>query len=187
MEKFAWPAQTDNRRMNRSNIAIALLATLGLLGCSPTFNWREIRPPATPLVALLPCKPDQAARVVPLGGKDVEMHMLGCDAGGATFAVAHADIKDAGQAGAALVQWKTAMLGNMHATSSVDVPFVPPGASALPQSERVVAQGSRPDGSKVAAQGAWFARGSQVFHAVVYADKVNPEVAETFFSGLRFQ
>lgn len=173
--------------MNRLNTAIGWCVTLGLVACSPTFNWRDIHPQATPLVALLPCKPDQEARVVALGGQEVEMRMLGCDAGGATFAVAYTDIKDADKVGVALVQWKTAMLGNMHAVSSVDVPFVPPGASTLPQSELVVAQGSRQDGSKVAAQGAWFARGSQVFHAVVYADKVSPEVAETFFSGLRFQ
>lgn len=173
--------------MNCPNTAFALFTLLGLVACSPTFNWREIRPQATPLMVLLPCKPDQDARVVALGGKKVELRMLRCDAGGATFAVTHADIQEADQVGAVLAQWKTAMLDNMHATSPVAVPFVPPGASALPQSERVVAQGSRQDGSKVAAQGAWFARGSQVFHAIVYADKVSPEVAETFFSGLRFQ
>jgi len=173
--------------MNRSNIVIAVCAALGLGACSPTFNWREVRPQVTPLVALLPCKPDQAARVVPLGGRDVEMHMLGCDAGGATFAVAHADIKDADKAGVVLAQWKAAVLGHVRATSSVDVPFAPPGATALPQSVRVVAQGSRQNGGKLTAQGAWFAHGTQVFHALVYAEEVSPEVAETFFAGLKFQ
>jgi hypothetical protein len=59
----------------------------------------------------------------------------------------------------------------------------------------VSAQGKRRDGSAVTMRGIWYSRGTQVFHAVVYADpeadvpgKANrTDPIEPFFSGLRFQ
>lgn len=173
--------------MYRFILAVVVSGLLALSACSPSFNWRETRLEGSSLLALLPCKPDRGSRMIPLAGGAVELHMSGCEAGGAMFAVSHADLQDADKAGVALAHWKAAMLENMHATSSQELPFRPRGASALPQPFRMVAQGSRPDGRPVAAQGAWFAQGAQVFHAVVYADNLNREAAETFFAGLGFQ
>lgn len=169
-------------------LLVVVVCSIPILnGCSPTFNWRDVRPDQTPLAALLPCKPDQGARVVSLGAKDVTMTMLGCDAGGATFALAYADMKDAAMTGAVLAQWKAATLGNMRAQSSSELPFLLKGASVLPQSVQVAARGVRPDGAAVAVQAVWFAAGSLVFQAAVYADTVRPAVAETFFAGFKLQ
>jgi hypothetical protein len=49
------------------------------------------------------------------------------------------------------------------------------------------AQGTQTDGRAVTAQGIWFVRGPQVFHAVMYASKINADAADSFFTGLRFQ
>jgi hypothetical protein len=53
------------------------------------FNWREHRFDEHNATSLLPCKPDQAKRSVPLisGAPDLTLHMAGCLAGGATFTV----------------------------------------------------------------------------------------------------
>lgn len=154
-------------------------------GCSPTFNWRDVRPDQTPLSALFPCKPDQGARRVSLGAKEVTMTMLGCHAGAATFTLAYADTKDVASTGAVLGHWKLATLGTMRAQASSELPFLPKGASILPQSVQVQAMGVRPDGTAMAAQAVWFAVGSLVFQAAIYADTISPAVAETYFSGLR--
>ena len=58
--------------------------------CSPIFNWREVPIGGDGVIALLPCKADRAARMLPLGAETVAVDMAGCEAGGATFAVAHA-------------------------------------------------------------------------------------------------
>ena len=190
---------------------VIVLGPVLLAACNPAMNWRETRIKDTALVAMLPCKPDAGARVVPLGGRNVSLHMTGCDAGGATFAVAHAIIDQASAAPAVLAQWRTATLANMGAVSSRDVPLgarfsstssgTSNGASSGTSSGGgvgtpsagstalmlVTAQGRRKDGSAVAMQGAWFAKDAQVFHAVVYAERISPEVTEAFFSGLRFQ
>jgi len=169
-------------------LLVAVLCGIPMLpGCSPTFNWRDVRSDQTPLVALFPCKPDLSARVVSLGAQDVSMTMWACDAGGATFAVAYADIKVAADAGAALGQWKSATLGHLRAPSPSELPYLIKGASAMPPAVQVQTRGLRPDGSGMAVHAVWFAQGSQVFQAALYADTVSPALAETFFSGLRLQ
>ncbi|MDB5882328.1 MAG: hypothetical protein JWP43_2206 [Ramlibacter sp.] len=136
---------------------------------------------------MLPCKPEQGSRTVPMAGRQVKLEALSCITGGATFALLAADIEDAARAGEVLAQWKAATLANLHSASAQESAFQPLGARRLPQSLQVVASGQRVDGSKVASQAAYFAHGRHVFQAVIYAEQLKPEVAEPFFSGLRFE
>jgi hypothetical protein len=167
---------------------LPLLALMLLQGCSPSFNWRDVRPEGTSLSLLLPCKPDRAQRTVPLGGSPTELNMLGCDAGGATFAVASADIGDASKAAEVLTQWQKLTLANMKAAPDTQgVALKVSGAAAAPPGVLVKAQGQRADGTAVTGQAAYFAKGTQVFQAVMYAGKVPPEASETFFSSIKFE
>lgn len=168
-------------------LAAALVALSILQGCSPTYNWRDVRPDQTPLVALFPCKPDQRARMVSLARKDVTMTMWGCDAGGATFTLAYADMKDLASTGAVLAQWKSVTLANLRTRSVDERPFLVRGASVLPQSVQVAARGTQPDGAAVTVQAAWFAVGTQVYQAAMYAGADHVAVADTFLTGIRLQ
>lgn len=171
--------------MHRSWAAPVLLAAAA--GCSPTFNWREVRAEPSGLKVMLPCKPDKAARRVPMAGGEVELSVLGCDTGGATYAVLQAELADAARADEVLVQWNRLTLSNMKAEGSPrSRAFVPPGADALPSSQRVSAQGRRADGSPVRGEAAYFARGRHVYQAVVYAPDPTPESLQPFFEGLKF-
>ena len=166
-----------------------LLALFSLAGCSPTFDWREVRPDNTRLVVLLPCKPDKAQKQVPMGGQPTQLSMLGCDAGGATFAVAVAEIADASGAAALLAQWQALTLANMQAVPGSAQPLAlrVPGASAGLLVVRLQASGRRTDGASVSGQAAYFAQGKQLFQVVLYAPKIAPEAADTFFSSLKFE
>lgn len=169
-------------------------AVLALAACSPTFNWREVRPDNTALSLLLPCKPDKAEKSVPLGGQPATLLMLGCDAGDATFAVAVADIGDASKAEAVLAQWQALTLANMKAgpvgtgagATQVST-FRPTGMVNGAPAILVRSSGQRADGRAVAGQAAYFSRGSQLFQVVLYAGVINADVAETFFSSLKFE
>jgi hypothetical protein len=171
-----------------------LATLLALAACSPALNWREVRLDNTPLSLLLPCKPDKAEKVVPLGGQPVTLRMWGCDAAGATFAVAVADLGDPARAAPVLAQWQDLTLVHMKAGpvgadagTSQRLPLKLPGAADPPAPVRVVAQGQRADASPVQGQAAYFAQGAQVFQAVMYAKDISPEAAETFFSSFKFQ
>jgi hypothetical protein len=177
VRSLLWPAS-----------ALFLTVMVLLAGCSPALNWREVRPEGTRLALLLPCKPDKAQKTVPLGGPATQLLMLGCDAGGATFAVAVADLGDAAKAAPVLAQWQTLTLANMKAGPAPQVlPLKLPGAAAVPPATLVKAEGQGPDGKPVSGQAAYFAQGSQVFQVVMYSPRIAPEAAEAFFSSLKFE
>ena len=161
--------------------------SLALTACSPALNWREVRLEPSALVAMLPCKPDQGTRAVLLAGQNLSMHMMGCEADSATFAVSYVELPDATQAAAVQAQWQTAMLGNMRATQNRQSPLNIKGVVGAAGALQLQAQGTQPDGRAVMAPGVWFVRGAQVFHAVMYAAKLNPEAADAFFTGFRLQ
>ena len=166
------------------------LAGLALVACSPTLNWRDIRPEGTALVALLPCKPDKAQKAVPLGGQPAELRMLGCEASGMTFAVAAADVGTADRVALVLTQWQKATLVNMKAaapSAGQHDALKVAGATSEPAPVLVTAQGQQSDGSPVSAQAAYFAQGTQVFQAVIYGKAIPPDVAQTFFGSLKFE
>ena len=170
-----------------SSRALPLLLVLGLLACSPTLNWREVRPDGVSLSMLLPCKPDRANKSVPLDGRDTVLSMTGCEAGGAMFALARADVGDASRAAQVLEQWQSLTLAHMRAPAAVTQNAQVVGADAQPQPVLVSARGSHPNGQAVEGRALYFARGSQLFQAVVYAPRVSSEAAETFFSSFKFQ
>ena len=88
-----------------------------------------------------------------------------------------------------LVLWQDLTLANMKATpgSRQLMALKIPGASAGLPIARLQAQGQRADGTAVSGQAAYFAQGSQLFQVVMYAPQIAPEVAETFFSSLKFE
>lgn len=164
----------------------AVLALAGLAACNPTFNWRDVRPEDTRLSLLMPCKPDKAQKAVAMAGQPTELMLLSCDTGGVTFAVAVADVKDASRVTATLAQWQSASLANMKAN-----PVTPGTAFRLAGlssgAVMVKATGQRANGQAVSSQAAYFAQDAKVFQAVMYADKITPDAADTFFSGLKFE
>ncbi|HEY3047020.1 MAG TPA: hypothetical protein VGJ72_06105, partial [Polaromonas sp.] len=133
-------------------LAAGLSALLALAACSPAFNWREVRPENTRLRLLLPCKPDKAQKVVPFGGKPTTLSMLGCEAGGVTFAVAVVDLGNPGEvsnAASILAQWQSVTLANMKAGAAQVSSLQLPGAGMAQPPVLVKAQGQRADGTAV--------------------------------------
>jgi hypothetical protein len=177
--------QTDNRGMPRQ-IAAALL--LLAAACTPTFNWRELPVESTGLRATFPCKPESVERRTEFTpGREIVLHALACDAGGATFAVLYTDVGQPGDLASAISQWKKASLAASKSRPQSEQRYQPAGALGLPESAMVRAKGQRPDGSAVQSQAAYFARDTRVFQAAVYAPQLKAEMTEPFFAGLRFE
>ena len=179
----------DGRLPTATLCLMALSAVLALSACSPTFNWRELRPAGTPLQALMPCKPEHASRAVPLAGAATEMHLHSCDTGGLSFAVAWVELGDTARVDAAVAEWSRASLASLRlAPEVIDSPAARwalqlPGTS---QSSGLAVQGTDPQGQAVQMRAAYFARGTQVFQAAVYGPQLPAEVTTTFFEGLQW-
>lgn len=166
---------------------LAWAAVPALLACSPGLNWRQVRADQGGVSMLLPCKPDRAQKAVPLGGQLVPLSMVGCEAEGATFALSTVDIGDASRAAQVLAQWQRLSLDHMQAGPAAQSPLKIVGASELPPPVRVIAQGRQAGGQPVQGQAVYFARGSQLFQAVIYAPRISDEAADTFFASLKFE
>ncbi len=166
---------------------LALVAATLLAACSPTFNWRDVPVGDAGLIAMLPCKADKANRAVPLGAESVQVDMTGCEAGGATFAIAHASASGPAQAEAWLHAWRTAtraQLGGMQVTeTSASVQR----ATAVPPPLRLDA---RPAQAGAPVQVLWFAQSQKdgtvaLYQATVLGKPSAADASQTFFEGLR--
>lgn len=169
------------------SLACALCAIVQLSGCGPALNWRDVPVDSTALVALFPCKPDESKRTEPLAGVPQAITMRSCRADGATFALGHARLTDPTQTGTALLQWREAILAGLGPMPSAVNLQAPPDSPSLPG--MLTLRASR-DPSREPAQtlqALWFARGPDVFAALVFAPKLAPEATEPFFSGLRLR
>ena len=175
--------------MTRSRrLAGALAALLLFAACSPTFNWRTVRADGAPVQALMPCKPDRAEREVPLGGLNATLHMLSCDTGGLTFAVAWLDAGDAARAALALDAWRRATLVAVHADPALADDPAAQWPAAVPGTDRALglqAGGRDPRGEPVTVRALHAAQGGRLVHAAIYGRAIDPELASTFFDGLR--
>lgn len=163
-----------------------------LAACSPTLNWREVRTDTNSLRFLLPCKPDTAQKQVPLGPSEVQLNMLGCEAGGATFAVAWAELAPGADTAAVLQQWERLSLQNMRAAAPAQAqaeaqPLKVVGAGSEPAPRLLQATGQTADGKAVQGHAAYFSSGSLIVQAVMYAPHISPDAADTFFTSLRLQ
>lgn len=162
-----------------------------LVGCSPTFNWRELRPEGTPLQALMPCKPEVAQRPVPLAGPSATpstLHMYSCDTGGITFAVSWADVGEPGRTGEALALLRRASLAAIRVNpAQVDDPAWQwtPSVDGTQNAKGLKAQGTQHEQRAVQMQAVHFARGQQVYQAAVYGPALTDEMTTPFFEGLR--
>jgi hypothetical protein len=160
---------------------------LFLLACSPTLNWREVRPDGAALTALFPCRPDQGVQTVALGEHGVKMAMMGCEAGGAMFTLAHVALDGSVDAEVLRGLWQMGTLASMQGALTTEEPFALKKASGNMLPGQIRATGKRADGSPVAMRAAWFAVGGSLYQAAVYADRDVDEVAQTYLDGIRVE
>lgn len=170
----------------RPTTMIAGLATASAaLACSPTLDWRELRPDGSGIVLRLPCKPDRHARSLVMAGHAVRMEMLACSAGGATFALTFADLPDPAAIAPALAELRERAVANIGAAPAAPAGVNVPGMTPNPQAGRITLSGRLPDGVAVQAQAVFFAKGLRVYQASVIGARPDGEAQEIFFAALK--
>lgn len=161
------------------------IAAAALAACAPALDWREVRPEGAGITALLPCRPSQQVRTVPLAGRPVKLALAACSAGGPTWALAWADLEDPAAVGPALVALRQAAAANVGSAEGRALPLVVPGATPASAAGRVALEGRSPDGGALQSQVAVFAHGTRVVQATVLGAVLPAEGVETFFTSLR--
>ncbi len=170
--------------MRAAATAAVLGAALLHTGCAPALNWRDVRPPGSGLHAQLPCKPASQVRSVGLAGAKVSMTVLACDAGGATWSLAWADVAEPAQVGPALAALREAALNNVGAGAATPLPLAVKGSTQHAQASRVAFAGQLPSGTAVQAQTAVFAKALRVFQASALGAALDAAAAQVYFDAL---
>ncbi len=164
----------------------AVLGSLlwALAACSPTLDWRQVRPEGWGLVASWPCRPTLQVRPVALAGPAVELGLLSCSAGDHRFAVASADVADPARVGPALQALGAAAQANVQGVIESERAAVVPGMTPQPAARWWRVQGRLPDGQPVREQVLVFAQGMRVFQATLVGPLADEALAKAFFDSI---
>lgn len=166
--------------------ALLLIALTGLVACSPVLNWREVRPQGADLSVLLPCRPAEAVRQVRVADWHLALHLVSCEVQGEVFALAHAEVPSGASAVEVLGALREATAANLGAGKGATVPaWRAPGLSTASALQHLQWHGTRPNGSTLILEAAYFAGRGRVYQASIVGSSSEPEVAEMFFSNLR--
>jgi hypothetical protein len=167
-------------------MARRFLVLLALAGCSPTLDWREARPEGSRAQLMFPCKPASHARRVTLAGANVEMSMFACSAGGATYALTFADMRDPALVSPALAELATAVSTHLRPSApAASRPLAVRGMTPNENAARWRVAGQLPDGRVVQERAALFAHGTRIYQATMLGPAIDAEAEETFFGALR--
>lgn len=170
--------------MRRLKLCPILIGAV-MLACTPTLDWREVRPEGSGALLLFPCKPKSLARITTLARSGVTMTMLSCDVSGMTFALSHAELGDPSRVAPALIELRSALAANLGANAVRSAAFELAGMTPNPQAMRIRFSGRLPDGTPVAEEAVLFVRGTRVYQAAVLGARVDEGAVRTFFESLR--
>ena len=163
-----------------------VFALLVLAGCSPVLDWREVALPDTPLVAQMPCKPGRFQREIVVAGRALTWFMLSCEAGGVSFGVASADVRDPTQVEGVLAALADTARNTLREGRGEFGGFDLPGATPFRGNASAHISGKRPDGVRVEESLRLFARGTRVYQATAIGPPIAGAAMAPFEEGLRF-
>jgi hypothetical protein len=163
-----------------------LCLAVPILGaCTPTLDWREVRPEGSGAQTLFPCKPTVQTRTITLGGAPLRLSMASCHAGGTTFALTFADTADPARVAGVLRSLGEASAANLGATPGPSSPLQVNGMTPNPLAQRIHIEGKGPEGAALAQETGLFSRGTWVYQASVMAPRPDRDAVDTFFDNLR--
>jgi hypothetical protein len=164
--------------------AIGLAATLLLLGCNPTYNWRDYSSPDAPYRIMFPAKPATHTRSVDLDGMQVEMTMTAAEVEGVMFAVGTGIAPDPAQAQVAVAAMKTALVRNIGA--KVERESAAAAAAGNEAAVDIDAIGSA-KGQPMKLRGHFEAHGKRFYQVIVMgrANAVASEHSDQFISSFK--
>lgn len=174
------PLLAAQRIAARSCVALLVLASSA---CSPSLDWRDVRPAGSGAQVLFPCKPETNSRPVTSAASG-RMGLASCKAAGLSFSLAWAEVADPSQVSPALRQMRAALLTKLTAQPTPPQPLQVPGMTPNPEAGTQRLEGSAAAGTHKA-QVALFTRGLWVYQAVMLGDKRDDAAWSNFLASIK--
>lgn len=175
--------------VGRRRVAAATLAAAAALAaCAPTLDWRDVRDPQGRWTAQLPCKPVTVTRDVVLGSQTVAMTLLACEAGGITWGLATADVREPARVGPALALLRPSVGERLTQVQPVAAAasWAPPGATPQPAAGTWHGRGRTPDGRTLEVYSAAASRGTVLLLATAMGETLPQQARAEFVASARF-
>lgn len=163
--------------------SVVLMLALTGSACSPSLDWRDVRPAGSGAQVLFPCKPELNSRPV-TREQPSRMGLAICKADGLSFSLAWAEVADPAQVTPALQQMRGALLTKLGAQPAPLQPLQVPGMTPNPEAAAQRLEGSVKTGSQQA-QVALFTRGLWVYQAVMLGDKRDDSAWSNFVDSIK--
>jgi hypothetical protein len=171
-------------------VSMSVVTMTLLTGCSPEYNWREVRPTGQGYQVMFPAKPGAASRDVNVEGEKLAMSLSAAQAGGNSFSVGVMKLSrdSAADRERVLAALRVQMLRNIGAIESAAVPIKVPvldaqGRALAPIAAlRIEARAKAPPNQLL---GGFVARGDRVYQFLVIGLQPDPEQAQTFIESFR--
>lgn len=154
--------------------------------CTPTLNWREVRPEGGGVRVLFPCRPSLERRSVNLAGTDLSMQLSSCQAGGATYALALVPLNEEVQTESIVSAWKLTQVQNLNAVIREDGAWKIKNAGMRPEPTRRLLVGTLPDGEPMQQAVIFFTKDAHLFQATVMGPQLDPEAQAVFFESIQW-
>lgn len=183
-------AAAQRTAAQRAAACLAVAVTCAAAGCTPEYNWRELRPADAHWVAMLPAKPATATRDIRLGDLPVKMTMHGAKVHDTAFTVAEAPLPPSGDPAAAVAAMREALVRNIEGkeTAAVPVPIpVEAAAGGLARTTAGVALEAAGSirGKPALLQARLVAHDGRAYQALVVGTDVDRDQARTFLESFR--
>ena len=178
------PADSCRNLTSRTLLGLATLASLG--ACAPTFDWRSVPLPDTPLVAELPCRPARFQRDVTVAGVPLKLFMLSCEAGGVTYGVATAEVGDPAKVDPVLFALRDNAVAAIRSADSPAGALNLRGITPFSGNTSAHLHGRRPAGETLDEAFRVFGRGTRVYQASAVGRTLPDAALRPFEDGLRF-
>lgn len=166
-------------------VMLATVLSIGLAGCAPDLNWREVRLDGWDGRAVFPCRPDHHERTLAVGGQLRVWRLSACEADGWHFALSQVEVSDPGQVDAVLRSLRQAATENLKAPVLEPVSSGWVGMTPFAEAGRWRLHGHAPDGRVRHMDFALLARGTRVVQAVVLGPSPYSELHAPFWEGVQ--
>jgi hypothetical protein len=177
----------------RGLAAAVALAVLGAAGCSPRFNFREVRLAEARCVISLPDKPQTVQRELDFNGRRVTMDMTSTGVGPTLFALGVAQLPPEAVAPAQLdatVAWfRDGLLRNVGGTltGTTTVGLAAPVGRTVRTAQAVTARGRIGADRKAVLAARFYVVDDRLYQVVALGaeDEIPSDVVDTFFDSFR--
>ncbi len=181
-------------------VLVAVMLVVALMGCSPTYDWREIQPADEPLALMLPAKPASMTRKINLDGVSVSMRMHGALVNDSSFTAAWAELDESDVPvddrpafrTRAIKAMQTAMTrniaGSVESRETRNVRLIDESSRLVGQvpGELVKIRGTA-RGKAAVLHGLFVGFGARVYQFVVIGDRVPEQQIQTFIDSIQLR